>query len=202
MGGNAKTGDHHVHVVRQRRVPHAVYLAAQARKLPVQEVHAAQVVDDGIAIAPHADGTNDENELGVVRVQVLRACQTGLVRTVEGEDLFLEFDSICLHSDTPGALDLVHLQQPVFAGTPFKLAEHAPRGVIKDAIEVSLGVCPVITIVHAADQPQVIRKAQGVLQFQVVAGFPGALVDVAADRLVTAPVVPLIDHLSGQGLFH
>jgi UPF0271 protein len=38
---------------------------------------------------------------------VLRACQTGLVRTVEGEDLFIEFDSICLHSDTPGALELV-----------------------------------------------------------------------------------------------
>ncbi len=30
-----------------------------------------------------------------------------LVRTVEGEDLFIEFDSICLHSDTPGALELV-----------------------------------------------------------------------------------------------
>ncbi|KAF0865234.1 5-oxoprolinase subunit PxpA [Pseudomonas sp. LD120] len=42
-----------------------------------------------------------------VAAKVLRACQTGLVRTVEGEELFLEFDSICLHSDTPGALDLV-----------------------------------------------------------------------------------------------
>ena len=42
-----------------------------------------------------------------VAARVLRACQTGLVRTVEGEDLFIEFDSICLHSDTPGALELV-----------------------------------------------------------------------------------------------
>ena len=38
---------------------------------------------------------------------VLRACREGVVRTVEGQDLALEFDSICLHSDTPGALDLV-----------------------------------------------------------------------------------------------
>jgi UPF0271 protein len=42
-----------------------------------------------------------------VAARVLRACQTGLVRTVEGEDLVIEFDSICLHSDTPGALELV-----------------------------------------------------------------------------------------------
>ncbi|WP_248752480.1 5-oxoprolinase subunit PxpA [Pseudomonas sp. MWU15-20650] len=43
----------------------------------------------------------------MVAARVLRACQTGRVRTVEGEDLLIEFDSICLHSDTPGALELV-----------------------------------------------------------------------------------------------
>ena len=42
-----------------------------------------------------------------VAAKVLRACQTGLVRTVEGQELPIEFDSICLHSDTPGALALV-----------------------------------------------------------------------------------------------
>ncbi|WP_295477426.1 5-oxoprolinase subunit PxpA [uncultured Pseudomonas sp.] len=42
----------------------------------------------------------------VVAARVLRACQEGLVRTVEGDDLAVTFDSICLHSDTPGALDL------------------------------------------------------------------------------------------------
>lgn len=42
-----------------------------------------------------------------VAARVLRACQEGVVRTVEGEDLSIEFDSICLHSDTPGALALV-----------------------------------------------------------------------------------------------
>ncbi|WP_254151888.1 LamB/YcsF family protein, partial [Pseudomonas syringae] len=41
-----------------------------------------------------------------VAARVVRACLQGLVRTVEGEDLSIEFDSICLHSDTPGALDL------------------------------------------------------------------------------------------------
>ncbi|KPZ14030.1 hypothetical protein ALO41_01818 [Pseudomonas amygdali pv. ulmi] len=41
-----------------------------------------------------------------VAARVVRACQQGVVRTVEGEDLSIEFDSICLHSDTPGALAL------------------------------------------------------------------------------------------------
>ncbi|WP_024697937.1 5-oxoprolinase subunit PxpA [Pseudomonas avellanae] len=41
-----------------------------------------------------------------VAARVVRACQQGLVRTVEGDDLAIEFDSICLHSDTPGALAL------------------------------------------------------------------------------------------------
>lgn len=42
-----------------------------------------------------------------VAQKVLRACQEGKVRTVEGEDISIEFDSICIHSDTPGALALV-----------------------------------------------------------------------------------------------
>ena len=42
-----------------------------------------------------------------VASKVLRACQQGLVRTVEGSDIPVEFDSVCIHSDTPGALDLI-----------------------------------------------------------------------------------------------
>lgn len=34
----------------------------------------------------------------------LRACQEGKVRTVDGDDIDIAFDSICFHSDTPGAL--------------------------------------------------------------------------------------------------
>ena len=38
--------------------------------------------------------------------KVLRACREGVVRTVEGEQIRIDFESICLHSDTPGALEL------------------------------------------------------------------------------------------------
>ncbi|PWC15074.1 lactam utilization protein LamB [Brenneria roseae subsp. americana] len=42
-----------------------------------------------------------------VAKKVLRACQEGKVRTIEGNDITVEFDSICIHSDTPSALALI-----------------------------------------------------------------------------------------------
>lgn len=39
--------------------------------------------------------------------KVLRACTDGKVRTVDGRDIPIGFDSVCIHSDTPGALALV-----------------------------------------------------------------------------------------------
>jgi 5-oxoprolinase (ATP-hydrolysing) subunit A len=39
--------------------------------------------------------------------KVLRACVDGKVHTVDGDDIDIDFDSICIHSDTPGALALV-----------------------------------------------------------------------------------------------
>lgn len=42
-----------------------------------------------------------------VAAKVLRACQEGMVQTVDGRDIPIEFESVCIHSDTPGALALV-----------------------------------------------------------------------------------------------
>jgi UPF0271 protein len=42
-----------------------------------------------------------------VAARVVRACIEGKVRTVEGVDIEIGFDSVCIHSDTPGALDLI-----------------------------------------------------------------------------------------------
>jgi UPF0271 protein len=44
-----------------------------------------------------------------VAAKVVRACQEGKVRTVEGVDIELGFDSVCIHSDTPGALELIQV---------------------------------------------------------------------------------------------
>lgn len=42
-----------------------------------------------------------------VAEKVVRACVEGKVRTVDGADLEIGFDSVCIHSDTPGAADLI-----------------------------------------------------------------------------------------------
>ncbi|WP_019939430.1 5-oxoprolinase subunit PxpA [Bordetella sp. FB-8] len=39
--------------------------------------------------------------------KVLRACMDGVVQTIDGEEIAVDFDSICIHSDTPGALALI-----------------------------------------------------------------------------------------------
>lgn len=36
----------------------------------------------------------------------VRACRDGVVRTVDGEDIEIAFESICFHSDTVGALEI------------------------------------------------------------------------------------------------
>ncbi|WP_199103630.1 5-oxoprolinase subunit PxpA [Aquitalea sp. ASV11] len=39
--------------------------------------------------------------------KVMLACTEGLVDTVDGQRIPVDFDSICIHSDTPGALELI-----------------------------------------------------------------------------------------------
>ena len=41
-----------------------------------------------------------------IAAKCVRACRDGVVRTVDGEDIQIDFESICFHSDTPGALDI------------------------------------------------------------------------------------------------
>ncbi len=57
-----------------------------------------------------------------VAAKVLRACTDGLVRTVEGEDLAIDFDSVCIHSDTPGALAIVKATRAALAANHIRVA--------------------------------------------------------------------------------
>ncbi len=40
-----------------------------------------------------------------IAAKCVRACKEGVVKTVEGDEIEIEFESICFHSDTPGALE-------------------------------------------------------------------------------------------------
>lgn len=59
--------------------------------------------------------------------KVLRACRDGVVRTVEGDDLPIRFDSICIHSDTPGALALVQATHQALNEAGIKIRKPATK---------------------------------------------------------------------------
>lgn len=56
-----------------------------------------------------------------VAEKVVRACSSGSVRTVEGGEVAIEFDSVCIHSDTPGALDLVRATRQALAAARIRV---------------------------------------------------------------------------------
>jgi UPF0271 protein len=41
-----------------------------------------------------------------IAAKCVKACKTGKVTTVEGDEIDIGFESICFHSDTPGALEM------------------------------------------------------------------------------------------------
>lgn len=49
------------------------------------------------------------HDAALIRGRVALALETGTVRTIEGQTLRMEFDSICVHGDTPGAMEIVRL---------------------------------------------------------------------------------------------
>ncbi len=53
---------------------------------------------------------------------MLRACVEGKVRTVDGEDIDIDFDSVCIHSDTPGALQLVEATRAALTAHDIRVA--------------------------------------------------------------------------------
>jgi UPF0271 protein len=61
-----------------------------------------------------------------VAAKVLRACLQGTVQTVEGQSIAIEFDSICIHSDTPGALALIQATRKVLAAQGIAVAVPVP----------------------------------------------------------------------------
>jgi 5-oxoprolinase (ATP-hydrolysing) subunit A len=54
--------------------------------------------------------------------RVVRACLTGKVVTVEGEDIHIAFESICFHSDTPGCLEIAAAMRAALISNGVRIA--------------------------------------------------------------------------------
>ncbi len=60
--------------------------------------------DDGMIVFTRKPAAMDPQALAR---KCLRACQDGTVETASGKIIEVAFESICVHSDTPGALDIL-----------------------------------------------------------------------------------------------
>jgi 5-oxoprolinase (ATP-hydrolysing) subunit A len=81
------------------------YRVAREAGHPVaRELYADRDYDStgSIVFTRHSGKLNPDT----VARKVLRACLEGKVRTVDGADIDVEFESICFHSDTPGSLEI------------------------------------------------------------------------------------------------
>ena len=81
------------------------YEVAKRSGLPVvREFYADRDYDyTGSIVFKRQVGRPDPN---LVADKCVKACREGKVMTVEGNDINIEFESICFHSDTPGALEI------------------------------------------------------------------------------------------------
>jgi UPF0271 protein len=96
--------------------PHLIYLAFEGSSIPEM----AKDMGLRVAMVAFADRAYDRNkrlvsrripgavihDLALVEKRIEQLVTTGEISTIEGESLPLEFDSIMLHGDTPGALEI------------------------------------------------------------------------------------------------
>lgn len=67
--------------------------------------------DDGFIVFTRDAGLPDPE---AIAQKCLRACTEGIVRTVQGNDITIPFESICIHSDTLGSGEIVRAIRRVF----------------------------------------------------------------------------------------
>lgn len=66
--------------------------------------------------------------------KVVRACREQRVRTVEGDDIDIAFDSICFHSDTPGSLAIARAMRAALVADGIKIMPASELAHLSKAI--------------------------------------------------------------------
>jgi len=85
-------------------ISHTYAVARRLGQPVVREFYADRDYDDSgsIVFARHVAPLDPAR----VAEKCVRACLEGKVQTVSGKDISIDFESICFHSDTPGALEI------------------------------------------------------------------------------------------------
>ncbi|MGY6535907.1 MAG: 5-oxoprolinase subunit PxpA [Pararhodobacter sp.] len=94
--------------------------AIAAGQPAVREFYADRDYDDNGSIVFVRDAGHYQP--GAIAQKCLRACTEGKVQTVTGKDIDIAFDSICVHSDTPGALAILDAMHEALQGAGIRIA--------------------------------------------------------------------------------
>lgn len=99
----------------------ATHIAALESGQPaIREFYADRDYDDSGSIVFTRDAGRPDP--AAIARKVVRACKDGKVRTVSGSDIAIEFESICFHSDTLGALDIVRQMRDALTAEGIRIA--------------------------------------------------------------------------------
>lgn len=99
----------------------ATHIAALESGQPaIREFYADRDYDDSGSIVFTRDAGRPDP--AAIARKVVRACKEGKVRTVSGNDIAIEFESICFHSDTLGALDIVRQMRDALTAEGIRIA--------------------------------------------------------------------------------
>lgn len=94
--------------------------AREAGQPIVREFYADRDYDDSGSIVFTRD-VGRPNPAAIAS-KVVRACKEGMVTTVTGRDIHVPFESICFHSDTLGALDIVRQMREALKAEGIRIA--------------------------------------------------------------------------------
>ncbi|MBB4439994.1 MULTISPECIES: 5-oxoprolinase subunit PxpA [Rhizobium] len=95
-------------------------VAKEAGQPVVREFYADRDYDDTGSIVFTRDAGRPDP--AAIARKVVRACREGKVRTVTGSDVDIAFESICFHSDTLGALDIVRQMREALNANGIRIA--------------------------------------------------------------------------------
>lgn len=75
--------------------------------------------DDGMIIFTRTGAAADPE---AIAKKCLRACEEGKVKTASGKDMDIAFESICVHSDTPGSLEILKAIRKILTENGIRIA--------------------------------------------------------------------------------
>jgi 5-oxoprolinase (ATP-hydrolysing) subunit A len=95
-------------------------IACEAGQPAIREFYADRDYDRSGSIV--FTRLRDKPDPRAVADKVVRACLEGRVRTIEGDDIAIAFESICFHSDTPGCLEMARAMRGALIANGVRIA--------------------------------------------------------------------------------